>query len=480
MAADKETTTPEEGPGKGEVYFTRAASVAATGNFDYAIDMYIQGLLREPFNIEEHKKLREVGFHRKVAGGKPAGGLFGAKTPFKGKAPKEAMLNAEWLLAKDVGNINHMMQMVRSAAACNLPDVVAWMGPIALEANRTSKSPKLELYVEIAELFAKVNQFDKATQAAEMALQMKPTDGNLDAKVKDYAAQAAMVKGNFDQGEFKQGDFKKSLKDAEMTKKLLQEENLSRSLDYREKAVEEAREQYENNPAEMQVIQKYVKTLLEMDDEAHENRAIEVLKKAFETTKVYRFKVTIGDVRMKQFTRNVRMLREAVKQDPSDEELKANLEQLQKDRLAFEVGEFRERSEHFPTDMVIRYEYGRRLYDAGMYDEAISALQEAQNNPKYRVEALHLLGRAFMAQKMLPEALDTLKQSINDYDAAMSGDMKSKGLHYWYGRALEESGKLKQAEEIYSQVVRWDFGYLDTRKRLQDIRARMEAATQGG
>ena len=110
----------EEGPGKGKVYFERASAVAATGNFDYAIDLYIQGLFREPFNMDQHKQLREVAFHRKVNGGKAAGGLFGAKTPYKGKVPKEAMLNAEYLLAKDVGNITHMMQMVRNAAAANL------------------------------------------------------------------------------------------------------------------------------------------------------------------------------------------------------------------------------------------------------------------------------------------------------------------------------------------------------------------------
>jgi tetratricopeptide (TPR) repeat protein len=463
------TPDPNEGPGKGKVYFERAAAVAATGNFDYAIDMYIQGLFREPFNMEEHRKLREVGFHRKVAGGKPAGGLFGAKTPYKGKTPKEAMLNGEWLLAKDVGNINHMLQIVRNAVLCSLRDVVIWIGPILLEANRTQKTPKLELYKEIAEMFAKVNDFDRASQAAELARLLKPTDADLDALVKQYAAQATMVRGNYD----KNADFKDSIKDKDQTKKLLEEENIVKSEDYRKKALDSAQADYERNPAEMQFVEKYSKALMAMDDEAYENKAIEILRKAYETTKVYRYKVTIGDIRMKQFKRNAGLLREAVKQDPSDEELRKQYEQLLQDRLAFEVEEFKERAEHFPTDLTVRYEYGRRLYDAGHYDEAIGALQEAQNNPKFRVEALHLLGRSFMSQKMLPEALDTLKQSIDDYDMAMSGDPKSKGLHYWYGRALEESGKLQAAIDIYSQVVRWDFGYMDTKKRLTDLRARV-------
>src|SRR4051812_6605651 len=83
---------PNEGPGKGKAFFDRARTVAATGNFDYAIEMYIQGLNREPLNVAEHQSLRETAMRRKIAGGKSGGGLLGAlgggaKMPFKGKTP---------------------------------------------------------------------------------------------------------------------------------------------------------------------------------------------------------------------------------------------------------------------------------------------------------------------------------------------------------------------------------------------------------
>src|SRR3982751_702842 len=80
---EKPAVDPHEGPGKGRAFFERAKTVAATGNYDYAIDMFITGLDREPFNLEEHKALREVALRRKVAGGKAGGGLFGLKLPYK-------------------------------------------------------------------------------------------------------------------------------------------------------------------------------------------------------------------------------------------------------------------------------------------------------------------------------------------------------------------------------------------------------------
>src|SRR6185312_17283792 len=96
---------PNEGPGKGTVFFDRAKSVAATGNFDFAISMYIEGLFREPFNAAQHQALREVALRRKLSGAKSGGGLLsglslgGPKPPYKGKTPKEAMLNNEFILA---------------------------------------------------------------------------------------------------------------------------------------------------------------------------------------------------------------------------------------------------------------------------------------------------------------------------------------------------------------------------------------------
>src|SRR3954466_10934934 len=89
---------PLEDRKKAKAFFDRGKTVAATGNFDYAIEMYIQGLNREPFNVEEHKALREVAMRRKMAGVKSSGGLLGlggVKLPFKGKTPKEGLLNNE-------------------------------------------------------------------------------------------------------------------------------------------------------------------------------------------------------------------------------------------------------------------------------------------------------------------------------------------------------------------------------------------------
>jgi tetratricopeptide (TPR) repeat protein len=181
----------------------------------------------------------------------------------------------------------------------------------------------------------------------------------------------------------------------------------------------------------------------------------------------------MGDVRMRQFKRNLRMLREAVKADPNDKDMLRQYHDLNKERLAFELAEWRERADHVPTDLNIKYELGVRLWESKKYDEAIMAFQEAQNNPKHRVDAMHFLGRSFLFLGMKPEAVETLKRSIDEYELATTGDKKSKELHYWYARALEENKQTSESIDVYSKVVQWDIGYLDARKRMNELRAQV-------
>jgi tetratricopeptide (TPR) repeat protein len=465
-------TNPHEGPGKGKTFFDRAKTVAGTGNYDYAIDMYIEGLNREPFNVEEHKSLRDTALRRKVTGGKPAGGLLGPKLPYKGKTPKEAMLNAEFLLAKDVGNIPAMLTLFRNAVAGEWNAVAVWIGDMLLEANRTTKNPKFEIFTEMADTYVKIHEYKRALEAVQHAIRMKPNNMELEAQAKDIAAMDVLREGNYDKG----GGFQHSIKDKDMTKQLLEEENLNRSEEYRTKAVALARAEYEKNPKEVQTIAKYSRALQEMEDEASENIAIEMLMKAFAETQVYRFKADIGTIKIKQFRRKMNAIKDALKADPKNVQMQEQLVQVAKERLAFELEEFAERSERFPTDMTVRYEYGVRLYESKHYDEAIVAFQQAQNSPKYRVDALHKLGRSFMAQHMIPEALDTLKKAIDEYEMANSGDKTSKDLFYWYAVALQENGNIPEAIDIYSKIVRWDIGYRDARIRLAALRGQGPAA----
>jgi hypothetical protein len=102
----------------------------AGNDFDQVIDSLLKRLERDPEKIDLHRQLREVGLQRTAAGGKPAGGFLGPALPFAGKGPKEKMLNAEFVLAHDVGNIPAMMDLYRAAESASYVDVAEWIGQI--------------------------------------------------------------------------------------------------------------------------------------------------------------------------------------------------------------------------------------------------------------------------------------------------------------------------------------------------------------
>jgi len=111
----------------------------------------------------------------------------------------------------------------------------------------------------------------------------------------------------------------------------------------------------------------------------------------------------------------------------------------------------------------------KRLFLLGRFDEAIPVFQHVRNDPKYRVEATSYLGRAFLENKFIEEAVETLKASIDDYQ--LRGDEKSKDMYYWYGRALEEQPDTAAALKAYSQVAQWDFNFRDVQGRIRNLRS---------
>ena len=467
--ASAPTTPIAEGPGKGKAYFERARTVADTGNHDYAIDMLIEGLIREPENMVEREFLRDVSLRRKIKGGKPSGGLMGAKAYFKGKTPKELMLNAEWLLAKDPGNINLMLTMLKYAGICLYKDIVLWLAPIILQANRTTKFPNPKLYVDIADVYEKFDEFELAGEAVRWAAQMLPSDPTLSDRIKNLATRETLKKGQYESVP----DFKESLKDKQATKDLIMKESQSKTDEYKLRMIDDARAVYEKNPNDIQAINKYAKTLVDMETEEFENLAIEVLNKAYLETKTYRYKMYVGEIKIKQLRRQHRIMGEAVKANPGDEAILKEYQKLETDRLAFELEEFAERAHHYPSDGAVLFEYGYRLYRAKQFDAAISILQQAQNSPAKRAESLHLLGRSFLEQNMHQEAVDTLRRAIESYELAETGDAKSKEMHYWLARAYEMTSQKADAEKILSKILQWDINFRDARQRLTDQRKKI-------
>ncbi len=458
MAEANTDKKPKPQAGKGKAFFERAEQVGETGNWDFAIEMYIEGIKREPENVERgHHPLREVALNRKLQGGKGAGMIEQLKRR-PGKDPLDNLINATYLTSKDPGSVGAMMHVLRAAIAMELSDVVHWIAGILLQVQRQASKPNKRILVEISHAFQDIEDFEQGITACEMAHKIDPDDAKLHQMLGNLSAQYAIKQGKYDQA----GDFTKGVRDMDKQKELMDRDSLTKDQDYLDKQIETARADYLQAPTVPGKINVLVDALLKAGDEKHENEAIELLTRSHEQLGAYRYKMRLGDVRIKQMTRRYRQY---VKAGNKDEAVK----QMQR-QLAFELEEFGERTANYPTDLGIKFELGRRQFIAGKYDDAIASLQEAQREPRRRLAAMNYLGQAFAKKGWAREAVDT-------FDKALQSEVpeeRAKTLRYNLGCALEQMGELKRAQDAFSAVAQQDYNYKDVRQRLDDLRKQLE------
>lgn len=440
--------------GKGKAFFDQGDQVAETGNWDYAIEMYTEGLRRDPYNMERgHIKLREVAMKRKVQGGKGPGMMEQLKRR-GGKNATEKLANASYLMGKDPGSEMQMEQILTLSLDLEFPELTKWIGEIMIQAQTQSKKPSKRVYITLTDAFEKIDYLEKALLTCRLALQNSKDDQELEKRESDLSSSYTIQKGKYGQD----GDFTKGVKDLEAQQEMMQKDSLVKNVSYLEKQIEVAREGYLKDTSVPGKINGLVDALLKFEDEAYENEAIDILKKAHTDTRAYQFKMRIGEIHIRQMVRRAQNFRMA-----GDSE---NAIKIAKQLLELEIREYTERVANYPTDLGLKFELGRRLFIAGKYDDAIGSLQQAQRDPRNRAKAMGYLGMAFMKKDWWQEAIDT-------FEKVLDGDVteeKTKDVRYNLATCYEKTNNLEKAQEHLSHVAQVDFNFKDVRARLETVR----------
>jgi len=160
----------------------------------------------------------------------------------------------------------------------------------------------------------------------------------------------------------------------------------------------------------------------------------------------------------------LKALEEGIAADPENEELKAQLAERRKQRLAEQVEEAKKRVEQNPTDPQLRFELGYALYRSGDHTGAIPHLQQATRNPHIRTKVLLLLGRTFRAKHMYDIAIKQLIDALADLHAM---DGTKKEVLYEKGLIHNEMGDKEAALDAFKQIYEVDYGYRDVAQRVE-------------
>ncbi len=457
---------PDEGDlAAAKRFFEKARKAAEGKNYDYAIEMYLDGLRRAPDALEDgHLPLCELGLQRRGHGAKKPSMVERVKR-LRGKTPLEQMLNAEYLFAKDPDHLPYAEAMLKAAVEGGYHRTGHWIANLIFQTNNAIEKPSLQTYLLLKDSYKALGQYDKAVAACQRALKMRPDEKELADEFKNLSAELTMSRGNYGSG----GDFRKSIRDQEAQAKLYAQDRIIKTKDYRISAVEDARKAYAREPDVVRNAFNLADALADLETDEAENEAIELLEGLHERLQDFRYKERAGLLKIRQIKRWRRAARKQLKARPNDGEAKAELEELEKALHATELEHYRLCMENHPTDLGAKYEYALRLMQAGRYNEAIPLFQEAQRDPRRKISAMDKIGYCFFMKQWYADAIDVFMRAIDTYE--IKDDATAKELRYNLARAYQEQGDGEKALELYRKIAQLDFGYKDVCQRIDRLRA---------
>jgi len=463
----------EPDPHKARKFFDHARTIGQTGNHAYALTLFASGLKFDPVNMQAHNDMYETAIRYFQAGGKPA--ARGDVKKFDGPGPIDRFVSAEFAWMHDLNSLSLAMDLLEATAKASQLEFSQWYAPRLLNMMRRQKIVKKGPWVQAKEHLIKLQTWNEAFGAAEMALQIDPTDGELQNEILRLQAQLAIEKGGFNNPQNSAaGGFRTNVKDLDKQRSIEEQERVAGGADVEERNLARAKKDFDDNPMSPEAISKLAQLLkrrntIEGEDEAHA-----VYSLGYERLGEYRFRMLAGDIRIAQLVRRVNAAKDRHEGTADDLVLKTEYGDLRRELLELRSSELRERMTKYPTDRSIRVELGRLEYDLGRYEDAMGCFQAAKDEIKFRVIAAHMLGKCFAAEGWHTEAIGEFREALQAIDAIQ----KEHELPIRYdlmvslieqARMDKSSASAKEAFDICSGILRTNIGYRDIKERRKEI-----------
>jgi tetratricopeptide (TPR) repeat protein len=443
-------------------YWLKALAAVEVKNYPYAVTL-LQAILQEhPGFLAGRELLRKSEGvlsggpkkKQKIFGLETGGGVSMKLQNSAKKDPAATVPLIEKELEKDPFNdaLNDLLH--DCLAKMELFDSAAF----ALETVRKGHPDHTKAMHKLALFYLERNRADLAGDVYNDILKADPTDGKAVKGAKDCAAQHSMQRQNWSE----QSSVRDLMKDQSEFQELEQSSRAGMTKDQLFEKRDRLIERYNQNPNNLGNAKDLAAIFEQLED--WENAT---------TFYDWAFSLSNGDAALKTKARQMsdqfinqqlNALRAAVEADPENAELRAQLEEVLRQRAAEMVANAKQRVDENPTDPQLRFELGIALYQAGDFSAAIPHLQQAKGNPHIRTKVLLLLGRTFKAKAMFDLALKQLSDALSELHAM---DNTKKEVLYEKGVIHEDMGDRPAALDCFKQIYEVDYGYRDVAHRVE-------------
>lgn len=435
------------------------------GNADYALQITGDILHKHPGCLQVRRIQRAA--QKKLLDGKSRlfAKLSGTMTsaPFMltaasqvKKDPAGALENAEKLLANDPTNVTALRLEAEAATALELHEtaVFCW------EAIRDETPDNISVLHSLGEAYIRAGHFENAISLGNKMLKLKPNSNEAQDLLRHASVEQSMKKGNWE----KEGSYRDKLKDEEQAVSLEQAAKVVTSEEMTWRLISDAYARFEAEPNNLNNILELAENYKKLGDFA---KAIEWVAYA-RATPTGAADTTLekleSELRLAGMEKEVEALQAKLAESPDDAAIAAELADKKAAIATSRLEEARGLVERYPNDAGYRQDFGRLLFDAGQVEAAIAQFQAAQRSPKFRIQALAMLGACFDAKgqyDLAVEQLSTAKSELSILD-----DTK-KDIIYRLAVCYDKMGKTDQAVAEFKIIYAQDISYRDVSSRME-------------
>ena len=463
-------------------YFKKADQAAKKQNWEYAIELCLQGLIIKPAESEYRRKLHKweaIAIEEK--GGNPAGGLStklkvgGILTKVKKltvqKKWDEAVIEQERavrLAPHDVKLLFALGQLLENLIE-ETPEVAEAAIGTYQEIHDLDKG-HVEAYRQLGKLFALQDDPETAIECWEKLKQYKPDDKEAGKAVRDLSAATMVKKAEDRKAESGDDSFKSMLKSEEESEELEKKSKIIRTDADRREAIKFKKEDLRADPKNSRLWRELGALYQDLKDW---QRAELSFKKALEVNPHDLFvQEKLGNLRETRFQNEIEQLEEKLEASRSNgadgvEALASEVAAKQAEFASFKVEEYARRVKAHPTDNELKMRYGEVLMNSDRHDEAIGEFQKAVKDPKFRVQCHFFIGQCFGAKNLYDLSYKQYEEAlkgVSDPDSSLSKEIK-----YSLGVVSENKGDKERALEWYQDLMSIDIGFRDVSARVSSL-----------
>ena len=459
--------------------FQRAEQAARKGNFEYSIELYLQGLTINPKASEERQTLHRIEAQMVESnGGNPAGSVATKiKTKVSHAKVKQLKLQKKWdeavmALERTIMPQPHNTQLLFELAEL-LEKIEARQSAIAILGDITDvDKTHVESYRRLGTLLAEEGDPQKAIEAWEKLKMYRPEDKEAGKAVRDLSAASMVNAVEEKKSETGDDSFRSMLKSEEESSDLERKAKVLRTDEDRVEAIRFKKEDLRKEPDNSRLWRELGALYQDLRKWKHAKAAY---KKALEVNPQDLFAVDrLGSLQGTMFDEQINNLVakiEELENNGGDEaqiqELQGKLEESRVQSVQFNTKEYARKVKAHPTDYELKLIYGDLLLEGENYDDAIEQFQKAVKDPKFKLRAQNSMGRCFQKKSLHAMAITQYEEALKGV-ADPDSDL-AKDIRYNLATAAEESGEYDSALGHYQVIMATDIGFRDVSLRVDGL-----------